>query len=86
MADVPPLVTPSLVAAACGTSRRAARRMLHRAGILEKLGGHWVVGESRLRERLPDVYERVFAWVVLGTEKDRKVPERTENGRGKVAS
>ena len=42
-------------------SRRAAKGMLRAAGILELQGnGRWKVGEARLRERLPDVYDRVF--------------------------
>jgi hypothetical protein len=49
-------------------TRKKARSLLKRAGILEKIGGHWLVGESQLRERLPEVYERVYAHIVLGPE------------------
>ncbi len=69
-AQIPPYLKPSLVGKACGESRRKARGMLTRAGILEKIGGHWYVSESRLRERLPDVYDRVYAYIVLDTESD----------------
>lgn len=42
-------------------SRRSAKSMLRGAGVLERHGnGRWFVGESRLRDRLPDVYDRVY--------------------------
>lgn len=47
-------------------SRRAAKTMLRGAGILELVGGRWKVGESRLRDRLPDVYDRVFEHFTMG--------------------
>jgi hypothetical protein len=65
MSEMPPHLTPAVVGKACRMRTEKARRMLRRAGILERLGGAWVVGDSRLRERLPDVYERVFAYIVL---------------------
>lgn len=65
---MPPYLRPSLVGKACNISRKEARGMLRRAGILERLGGHWVVGESRLRERLPEVYDRVYTHITLGPE------------------
>lgn len=46
-------------------SRRKAKSLLRGAGILERIGDRWYVGESRLRERLPDVYDRVYASIVL---------------------
>lgn len=46
-------------------SRRAAKSLLRGAGILELIGGRWYVGEARLRERLPDVYDRVYAHFLL---------------------
>jgi len=57
---------------ACEMTTRDARRMLSRAGILERLGGHWSVAESRLRERLPDVYERVYGLFADRDEKDTR--------------
>jgi hypothetical protein len=68
MGTIPPLIGPGLIGKACGISRRAALTLLSGAGILERNGGRWKVGESRLRERLPDVYDRVYAFVVLGPE------------------
>lgn len=59
-------------------SRRKAKSWLRRAGILELHGGRWVVSESRLRERLPDVYDRVFAFFVLGDQSDTKRQEPTQ--------
>lgn len=57
---LPPLLTPAQVGRACRMSRRKAKNLLRAAGILELIGGRWYVGEARLRERLPDVYDRVF--------------------------
>jgi hypothetical protein len=51
-------------------SRRKAKGLLRAAGILEQLGDRWYVGEARLRERLPDVYDRVYAYIVLTTVDD----------------
>lgn len=46
-------------------TRRKAKSWLRRAGILELHGGRWVVSETRLRDRLPDVYDRVYAAFIL---------------------
>ncbi len=47
-------------------SRRSAKSLLRGAGVLERhANGRWYVGEARLRERLPDVYDRVVALLVL---------------------
>lgn len=72
MSEVPPLLTPAQVGKACRMSRRKAKSWLRRAGILELHGKHWVVSEARLRERLPDVYDRVFTVFVLETQSDPK--------------
>lgn len=58
---VPPYIDAAKVAEACGLTTERARRMLQRAGVAEKMGGRWVVSRSHLRNRLPDVYEDVFA-------------------------
>ncbi len=63
---LPPLLSPAQVGKACNMSRRSAKSLLAGAGVLEQVGGRWYVGETRLRERLPDVYDRVFALFVLG--------------------
>jgi len=47
--------------------------MLRRAGILQLLGGHYVVGSSLLRERLPDAAERVYAYYVLHPQNGTKL-------------
>lgn len=70
---VPAEIPVSVVAKACGCSRKAARGKLRRAGILERLGAYDVVRRSRLRETLPDTYEDVFALYELG---DDTVPNR----------
>lgn len=62
---IPPLLSPAQVGKACGISRRAAKRMLRGAGVLEQVGARWYVGEARLRERLPDVYDRVYEHFVM---------------------
>lgn len=63
---MPPYLTPRDVANACRMSRKRAQSMLKRAGILERIGERWCVGESQLRERLPEVYDRVYTVVTLG--------------------
>lgn len=42
---IPPLLSPAQVGKACGISRRAAKNMLRRAGVLEQVGARWYVGE-----------------------------------------
>jgi hypothetical protein len=69
LSEVPPLLTPAQVGKANRMSRRKAKGLLRAAGILEKIGERWYVGESRLRERLPDVYDRVYASIVLADPK-----------------
>jgi hypothetical protein len=60
MPELPPLLSPAQVGKACNMSRRAAKNMLRAAGLLELVGARWYVSASRLRERLPDVYDRVW--------------------------
>lgn len=67
-------------------SRRSAKSMLRGAGVLEQhANGRWFVGESRLRERLPDVYDRVYEHYFLRpaetTANDRQRPETTGSDR-----
>lgn len=66
--EIPPYLTPRHVANACRMSRKRAQSMLKRAGILQKLGERWCVGESLLRERLPEVYDRVYTHILLHPE------------------
>lgn len=63
LAQLPPYLTPAQVGKACGMSRRSAKNMLRGAGILELIGVRWFVSESRLRERLPDIYDRVYEFL-----------------------
>jgi len=73
MSDVPAYLTPALVARANRMRTEAMRDKLSRAGILERDGEHrWHVASSRLRERLPDVFERVFAYIVLEQAEARR--------------
>jgi hypothetical protein len=60
------MISPAEVGRAIGKSRRSAKALLRAAGVLEQLdNGRWYVGETRLRERLPDVYDRVYAAFAL---------------------
>jgi hypothetical protein len=69
---VPPYLTMAQVADANGFSALQAKRLLQRVGIAEKIGGLWMVGESRLRERLPEVYDRVYAAFELNDSADQR--------------
>lgn len=60
---IPPYLTMREVSVACRMPTRKVKRRLRAAGIAERHGGPnsgWVVGESRLRERLPEMYDRVW--------------------------
>lgn len=72
--EVPPYITPREVADACRMSRKRAQSMLKRAGILTKIGDRWCVGESLLREHLPEVYGRVYTHIILRPESAQAVP------------
>lgn len=78
MTAVPPYLTPSEVGRACGMPGWKVKRLLRRIGIAEKHGGKWVVGESRLRERLPELYDRVFEHFELVDEIERNRTEPDE--------
>lgn len=65
MKQVPPYIAVSIIASACGMSRKATIGMLRRAGILDRRGRLYVVARSLLRERLPDAAEDVYAYLVL---------------------
>jgi hypothetical protein len=41
---------------------QAARRDMLREGIAVKRGRRWKVSNALLRERLPDIYDRVYCW------------------------
>jgi hypothetical protein len=73
---VPPYLSPGKIARACGVTRMVAMRELRGASLLEKRDGRWRVSESRLRERLPDYHDRVYAFFVL---EDR--PARNDVGK-----
>jgi hypothetical protein len=72
--DLPPYLTPAELAPLCSWTRRRTESMLRRAGILERLGGHWVVSSRRLSERLPEIYDRAFQHFVLGARSRHKSP------------
>jgi hypothetical protein len=73
-ATVPPYLSPGQIGLACGVSRKVALAELRRASLLELRGGRWRISESRLRERLPDYHDRVYAFFVL--ERQRELPPR----------
>jgi hypothetical protein len=62
-AGLPAELTPAQVGKACNMSRRKAKSWLRRAGIAECSDGRWFVRTEALRERLPDVFERVRVWI-----------------------
>jgi hypothetical protein len=65
--EIPPYFRTRQVAKACGWKTRYTRDYLQQVGILERDGqGHYRVGESALRERLPDIYQRVLAHYEFG--------------------
>ena len=70
MSSVPPYLTPGQIGRACGLNRRKALRLLKRAGVAVMIGDRWAIGESALREHLPEVYDRVFTFFVV-TDSDR---------------
>jgi len=65
LTEIPPLQSPALVGRACNMSRRSAKSLLLAAGVLKLVGARWYVGEARLRERLPDVYDRVVEYLMM---------------------
>lgn len=79
---IPSYLTPAQVALANEMRTEHCREKLARAGILEPDGPHrFHVAESRLRERLPDMYERVFRWFELGHGKARRATSRSVEKR-----
>lgn len=60
--EVPPLITAFQVSKACKVSKKVASGWLKRAGILERHGERFVVQERHLREKLDDVYQRVWKY------------------------
>lgn len=79
VSHVPALIDMADLAAACPVDfpdARAARRAMQRAGIAEKLGRNWKVGDGRLRELLPDVYDRVYVWFERRAKEGPREPVR----------
>jgi len=66
--QVPPYLSPGQVGRACEISRKAALTELKGADLVERRGGRLRISASRLRERLPDYYDRVYQWFVLNRE------------------
>jgi hypothetical protein len=62
MSEIPPEIPISVIARACGISRRAAARRIRHAGILVMAGLRAVAPRAAFRERLPDHYENVLRW------------------------
>ncbi len=74
--DVPAYIEPAEIAKALRArgdekaTTEGVRGRLARCGILEKHGRWYYVGRSKLRERLPEWFEDVFAWFVLDGQRD----------------
>jgi hypothetical protein len=62
---VPAYLFPSKIARASGYSRKAVLTLLRGADLIERHGRLALVSRSRLRERLPDLYEDVYELYVL---------------------
>jgi hypothetical protein len=60
------MIPSHVVAKASACTPRDARNLLRRHGLLVANGRRYAVQRSRLRDRLPDVYEDVFAYYELG--------------------
>jgi hypothetical protein len=56
---IPAYLKAALVAKANDVSRKSMITTLSNVGIAERHGRWWVVSQSRLRERLPDVFDAV---------------------------
>lgn len=67
---VPFLIPPSKIAEASGMSRKALLTILRGAALLDRHGRRDLVSRSRLRERLPDLYEDVYELYVLNDDED----------------
>jgi hypothetical protein len=63
---VPPWLSTGEIARACGLDRRKVVRELRSVHLLDRPGRYYRVSSSRLRERLPDHYDRVYSWFALG--------------------
>jgi hypothetical protein len=63
---VPPLIPIPVIAKATGYSYEYARGLLERSSVLQRDGRRfWKARRGLLRERLPDIYEDVFAYYEL---------------------
>jgi hypothetical protein len=71
LSGIPPYLSPGQIGRACGLNRRKVLRLLRRAGVAELIGDRWAIGESALRERLPEVYDRVYLFFVTTAKTDR---------------
>jgi flagellar capping protein FliD len=78
---VPPTLSPGEIARACGVTRDKALTELKSAGLIEWRGGRMRISESKLRERLPDHYDRVYRFFVLEEQGRRKSPRVSKGSR-----
>jgi hypothetical protein len=84
-ATVPPYLSPSEIGRACDLSRFRALTELKHAGLVECRGGRLRLDASRLRERLPAMYDLVYAAFVLGTKEMRKKVSRPKTDARSVS-
>jgi len=61
--QMPPELSPALIAKSTGKSRRAVIGRLEREGILERDGYRWKARPSRVLEKLPDWYQAVYSYL-----------------------
>jgi hypothetical protein len=70
--QVPPYLSPGEIARACGISRDKALTELNHASLVEWRGGRRRISASQLRERLSEMYDRVYTWFVLDNQPRRR--------------
>ena len=58
--EIPPYLSPTVIATASRVSRTTLMTQLRGLGLLQRMGRLYWVSSTALRERLPDYYERVF--------------------------
>jgi len=78
--NIPAYPLAATVAKANEQERRSMIRRLAGVGILERHGGRWCVSQSRLRERLPDYFDRLYEF-----ERKRQETARGGNARQEPA-
>ena len=80
---VPPWLSTGEIARACELNRQKVVRELRSVHLLDKPGRFYRVSASRLRERLPDHYDRVYAFFVLEGGPPHRRSSKVREGQGR---